>query len=182
VTTRPMRSSVDASLVAQPAGKAVAPSGARSWRTIPLVASEPREIDACLHMFALCKLLQMTCLDRVRVDYLADGERVGRLPDAVCRILGLMVCELVKDASGRFRRIAVTLRRRGTTCLCTISCQDRREQYEDAQPGLQRVLQLATELRGCMIRPMSDRGITAIMFDVHLVEQNLPAAIPNVPS
>jgi hypothetical protein len=48
---------------------------------------------------------------------------------------------------------------------------------EDAQPGLPRVLQLARELRGrSMIMPMSDRGITAIMFDVHLVEQNFPAA------
>jgi hypothetical protein len=27
-----------------------------------------------------------------------------------------------------------------------------------------------------MIRPMSHRGITTIMFDVHLVEQNFPAA------
>jgi two-component sensor histidine kinase len=150
--------------------------------------AEPKEIDACQYILALCKQLQTTCLDRCGIDCLVDGQGAGRLPEAACRMLGFMVCELVNDAGECSqletmpRRVTVTLRRRGTTWLCTISCQGPMDPYQDAQPGLQRVRQLAAELCGsCMVRPMPDRGITAIMFDVHLVERCYPAAIRRYP-
>lgn len=148
------------------------------------LSRERGEIDASLYLFALCRHLQTIVLDRRDIDCLSDAEGAGRLPEAACRILGSMVCDLVQDASARSqpetarRTVTVTLRRRGTICLCTISGQGRTDSYEDAQPGLQRVRQLAAELRGsCMVRSMPDRGITAIMFDVHLVERCSQAAI-----
>lgn len=175
---------VDISSVAPTAHGGLAPSANGSSRAIPYAAAEPREIDASLYLFALCKQLQAIYLARRSIDCLVDADGAGRLPEAACRMLGSMVCELVKDASARSqpetarRAVSVTLRRRGTTCLCTISGQGRTDSYECAQPGLQRVRQLAAELRGrCMVRSMPDRGTTAIMFDVHLVERCFPAAI-----
>jgi hypothetical protein len=144
-------------------------------------AEEPEEVDARLYLFGICKKLQMTCLDRRKIDCLIDGDGAGRLPEIVCRMLGLMVCELIKDASERTiapRTVVVTLCRRGALCLCTISHQGLAGSYADTQPGLQRVLQLAAELDGgCMIRSMPDRGTIAIMFDARVVEPRLPAAI-----
>jgi two-component sensor histidine kinase len=165
-----------------PAARApVAQSRDRFARAIPRVAGQSEEVDACLYIFALCKHLQTTCLDRGRIDCLIDGDGAGRLPETVCRMLGLMVCELVKDASERTiapRTVTVTLRRRGAICLCTISGQGMAEPSADPRPGLRRVRQLAAELHGgCMIRSMPDRGTIAIMFDARLVEPRLPAAI-----
>jgi hypothetical protein len=143
-----------------------------------------REVDACLYMFGLCKQLQMTCLARRRIDCLVDTEGAGRLPETVCRMLGLMVCELVEDVSERTprelapRAITVMLRRRGAVCLCTISGEGSVDSYADAKVGLRRVRHLAAELDGtCMVRSMPERGTIAIMFDVRSVEPRLPAAI-----
>jgi len=178
------RGPVDIYSVAPTARGAFAPSTNKSSRAIPYVAAEPREIDASLYLFALCSQLQTIYLARRSIDCLLDADDAGRLPEAACRMLGSMVCELVKDASARSqpetarRAVSVTLRRRGTTCLCAISGQGRTDSYEDAQPGLQRVRQLAAELRGsCTVRSMPDRGITAIMFDARLVERYSLAAI-----
>jgi hypothetical protein len=150
-------------------------------RVISRFADEPEEVDARLYLFGLCKPLQTTCLDRRGIDCLIDGDDAGRLPETVCRMLGIMVCELVKDASERTiapRTVMVTLSRRGALCLCMISRQGLADSYADTQPGLQRVLQLAAELDGgCMIRSMPERGTIAIMFDARVVEPRLPAAI-----
>jgi hypothetical protein len=144
----------------------------------------PTEIDAGLFMLALCGYLQTTYLDRRGIDCFLDAVGTGRLPEMVCRMLDLMVRELVKDVSERLpnetarRTVAVTLRRRGTICLCTIAAHGLTNSSEDAQPGLQRVRQLATDLHGgCTVRSMPDRGLIAIMFDIHLVERFSPAAI-----
>ena len=178
------RRPIDISSVAPTARGGLAPSTKRSSRAVPYAAAEPREIDAALYLFALCRQLQAIYLARRNIDCLVDADGAGRLPEAACRMLGSMVCELVQDASAcsqpeiARRAVSVTLRRRGTTCLCTISGQGRTDSYECAQPGLQRVRQLAAKLRGrCMVRSMPDRGTTAIMFDVLLVERCFPAAI-----
>ena len=143
-----------------------------------------REVDACLYMFGLCKQLQMTCLARRRIDCLVDTEGAGRLPETVCRMLGLMVCDLVEDVCERTpleiapRTITVMLRRRGGVCLCTISGDGSLDSSVDAKLGLRRVRHLAAELDGaCMIRSMPERGTIAIMFDVRSVEPRLRAAI-----
>jgi len=150
-------------------------------RVIPRLSSETDEVDAFLYIFGTCRQLQTTCLDRRGIDCLIDGENVGRLPETVCRMLGLIVCELVRDASERAvapRFITVMLRRRGAVCLCTISGQGAADPCADAKPGLRWVRQLAAELDGgCMIRSMPDRGIIAIMFNADLVEPRLPAAM-----
>jgi hypothetical protein len=147
----------------------------------PRIAGQTEEVDACLYIFGLCKELQTTWLDRRGIDCLLDGDGAGRLSEAVCRMLGLMVCELVKDASERTiapRTITVTLRRRGDVCLCTISGRGIADPSADLQPGLRRVRELAAELDGgCMIRRMPEPDTIAIMFDAHLVEPRLPAAI-----
>lgn len=177
------RRPIDISSVAPTVRGALAPSTNRSSRAVPYAAAGPGEIDASLYLFALCRQLQTIYLRR-GIDCLLDADGAGRLPEAACRMLGAMVCELVKDAGARSqpetarRTVTVTLLRRGTTCLCTISGQGRTGSYECAQPGLQRVRQLAAELPGsCMIRSMPDRGITAIMFDAHSVGRCSPAAI-----
>src|SRR5882672_8069594 len=129
---------VDISSIAPTAHGGLAPSANGSSRAIPYAASEPREIDASLYLFALCRQLQTIYLARRGIDCLLDADGAGRLPEAACRMLGSMVCELVQDASTRSqpetarRTVSVTLRRRGTTCLCTISGQGRTDSYEYA--------------------------------------------------
>jgi hypothetical protein len=180
VTSGPIRRSVDISWMAPAVRKPEDPS----WDRPSHIPAEPREIDARLYMFALCKHLQTICLNRRGIDCLFDADSVGRLSETVCRMLGLMVCELVEDVvkgwspeiSGEM--ITVTLRRRGTTCLCTVSHRGLADARAQPQPGLQRVQSLARHLPGCcMVRPMTDGRMVAIMFDVHLVERCIPAAI-----
>lgn len=178
------RRSVDISPLAPVSRGGLAGSGDRSSLATPRIALQPKEIDACLFMFAVCKHLQMTCLDERGIDCLLDADGTGRLPEVVCRMLGLMVCELVQDASvcsqpeTAGRAVTVILRRRGTTCLCTISRQGFDGTSEGMQPGLQRVRSLVRDLgSSCMIRLMPDRGTAAIMFDVPLVARCLPEAI-----
>ena len=149
-------------------------------RAIPGIARES-EVDACLYLFGLCKELQATHLDRRGIDCLIDGGNIGRLPEIVCRMLGLMVGELVRDASEcriAPRTLTLTLHRRGDICLCTISGQRVTDPHAGPQLGLKRAQQLAAELDGaCMIRSMPERGAIGIMFDAYLAEPCLPAAI-----
>jgi len=161
----------------------------------PIPAPAPAEIDACLYLFALCKYFQMTRLKGQRLDCRVDGEGVGKLPEAVCRLLGLMVCELIKAGGAATaaspttsRKVAVTLRKRGTTCLCLIAGpaptgrdlagSGNPAPQADPAPGLQRVRQLAGELSaGCLVRAMPERGLTAILLDIRSVDGRLPTAI-----
>ena len=156
----------------------------------PIPAPAPAEIDACLYLFALCKYFQMTRLKGQRLDCRVDGEGVGKLPEAVCRLLGLMVCELIKAGGAATaaspttsRNVAVTLRKRGATCLCVIAGptptgRDLAASQRDPAPGLQRVRQLAGELSaGCLVRAMPGRGLTAILLDIRSVDGRLPTAI-----
>jgi len=162
----------------------------------PIPAPAPAGIDACLYLFALCKYFQMTRLKEQRLDCRVDGEGVGKLPEAVCRLLGLMVCELIKAGGAAAspttsRDVAVTLRKRGATCLCVIagattptgrdlaaSQGDDPAPQADPAPGLQRVRQLAGELSAdCLVRAMPERGLTAILLDIRSVDGRLPTAI-----
>jgi hypothetical protein len=133
------------------------------------------------HIFGLCKQLQTICLDRRGIDCLVDDGGIGRLPEMVSRMLGFMVCELLRDASALAiapRILTVTLRRRGDVCLCAISRLGGSKAGTAAHPGLSRVRRLADALDGaCMIRSMLDRGTVAVMFDARLVEPRLPAAV-----
>ena len=178
------RRPVDISSSPPAAHRTVVGSRDSSLHAIPDLASKSREFDACLYMFALCKHLQTICLDRRGIHCVVDADDVGRLPEAVCRMLGFFVCELVDDAGKctepalAGRTITVTLRRRGTICMCTISRHCLAPSCGCAQPGLRRAERFAAELRGsCIVRPMPDRGITCIMFDVDLAERGFPAAI-----
>jgi hypothetical protein len=150
-------------------------------RAIPGIARGSEEVDACLYLFGLCKELQTMHLDRRGIDCLIDGGNIGRLPEIVCRMLGLMVGELVRDAGeSRIapRTLTLTLHRRGDICLCTISGQGATDPHAGPQPGLRRAQQLAAELDGaCMIRSMPERRAIGIMFDAYLAEPRLPAAI-----
>ncbi|HEX9461681.1 MAG TPA: hypothetical protein VGB82_03705 [Alphaproteobacteria bacterium] len=155
---------------------AVMPRPIQRWTGV--ASGDAAEIDAGLYLFALCRHLQMTSLDRRGIDCRVDARDTGRFPASVCRMLGLVVSELVKDASaGSPKMITVTLRRRGTTCLCTVACQGLNESCAAATAGLQRVRDLAAELPGdCAVRPMPDRGLVAVMFDAGLVERDFPTA------
>jgi hypothetical protein len=175
--------SVDISSIMPVAGGAWKSTRGGSLRAIPQLAVKPSEIDAGLYLFALCKHLQTICLDRCGIDCILDADGAGGLPEAVCRMLGLMVCGLVTDAAdcsytkAAQETVRVTLRRRGTTYLCAVSrrCAD---SCTCAKPGLRRAQQLASELgNSFMVRSMPDRGITAIMFDIDLVEQCVAAPI-----
>jgi two-component sensor histidine kinase len=142
-----------------------------SLHAIPQVAS--REIDASLYMFALCTHLQMIFLDRCGIHCVVDAGDAGRLPETICRMLGFIVRELVCDASRCSKpemaggTVSVILRRRETTCICTVSRHCLAPSCACAQPGLQRSERFAAEFSGsCVIRPMPDRGITCIVFDV----------------
>lgn len=157
--------------------------GSGSIHAMPHMTADATEIDAGLYLFALCRHLQMTCLDRRGIDCRVDAKDAGRLPASVCRMLGLVVTELVQDASEcsrpqtMRRTVTVTLHRRGATCLCTVACQGLKQACPDAPAGLQRVRHLAEELPGdCRVRPMPERGLVAVMFDARLVERDFPAA------
>ena len=183
-TPQQTRRSVDTSSIPSAVHRAVVGSLDNSLHATPRPAPKSSEIDACLYMFALCKHLQTICLDRRGIHCVVDADDVGRLPEAVCRMLGFMVCELVDDASKcsepeiAGRTITVTLRRRGTTCICTISHHCLAPSCVCAQPRLRRAERFAVELRGsCVVRPMPERGITCIMFDVDLAERCFPEAI-----
>jgi hypothetical protein len=154
-----------------------------SLRAIPQLAVKPSEIDAGLYLFALCKHLQTIRLDRCGINCILDADGAGGLPEAVCRMLGLMVCGLVTDAAdcsytkAAQETVRVTLRRRGTTYLCAVSRRCA-VSCTCAKPGLRRARQLASELgNSFMVRSMPDRGITAIMFDIDLAEQCFAAPI-----
>jgi two-component sensor histidine kinase len=141
-------------------------------------------IDADLYVFALCRQLQMTCLDRRDIDCRVDVEDVGRLPTSACRLLGLVVTELVNGASEcssletMRREIAVTVRRRGTTCLCTVACRGLEDACRDEQLGVQRAHHLAAEFDGgCTVQAMPERGLVAVMFDAASVERQFSGAI-----
>jgi hypothetical protein len=146
-----------------------------SLRAVPQFAPRPREIDAELYLFALCKQFHMVYLDQRGIGCILDAEGTGRLPESVCRILGLMVRELVNDAAEcaypSQNTVTVTLRRRGTTYLCAVSSPCG-ESCSCKKRGLRRAQQLASQLSDrCVIRAMPDRGITAIMFDIDSIEQ-----------
>lgn len=168
-------------------GRGPSPMAAGTSKTrIPAARpiQEPAEIDANFFIFALCRQLQMTYLDRRGIDCLVDVEGVGRLPASVCRMLGLVVAELVTGAGEcpqletTPREIAVTLRRRGATCLCTVACRGLRGACTDRQPGVQRLRHLAAEFDGgCAVRAMPERATVAVMVDVGLVARDFPAAI-----
>ncbi|MET1029110.1 MAG: hypothetical protein ABWY00_18215 [Dongiaceae bacterium] len=174
---------VDTKKLANASGSILA-SLDRPPRAVPQLALEPKEIDAGLYLFALCKYFQISRLKGQHLDCRMDGEGVGKLPEAVCRLLGLMVCELI--AAGYVtgnapQAIAVTLRKRGATCLCVVSSPGRTDQglagYDrNMAPALRRVRQLAAELSGgCLVRSIPDRGLTAIMVDIPSVEDGSPA-------
>jgi hypothetical protein len=178
-----IRESVGISEVTTAAERAGPPSSrGKSFRFVTQLAAEPSKIDADLYLFALCAHLQSICLDRHGIGCILDADGAGRLPEAVCRILGAMVCELINDAGvctcnqTAERTVRVTLRRRGTACLCTVSrCSD---SCPCEKPGLWRARELASELNdGCSVRPVPDHGLTAIMFDLDLVEGSLAAQI-----
>jgi hypothetical protein len=144
------------------------------------LAAKRSEIDADLYLFALCKHLQTIYLDRRGIGCVFDADGIGRLPETVCRMLGLMVRELVRDVADccypdtSQESIKVTLRRRGTTYLCAVSrrCSG---SCACARRGLRRVQQLASQLSDhYVVRSTPNRGITAILFDIDLVERSLP--------
>ena len=148
------------------------------------LAPHSSEIDARLYMHALCRHLQTIYLDRRGIRCLLEADTVDKLPETACRMLGSMVSGLFIDAGDCSQTettrapITVTLHRRGTTCLCTISHGYLADSYACVQPGLRRLLRLATELRAaCMVRWVPERGMIAIIFDVDLVERCFPAAI-----
>lgn len=146
-------------------------------------AREPA-IDANLYVFALCRQLQLTRLDRRHIDCRVDVDGVGQLPTSACRLLGLAVTELVSGASECSsletapREITVTVRRRGTTCLCTVACRGLEGACRDEQLGVQRAHNLAAEFDGgCTVRAMPERELVAVMFDAASVERQFPGAI-----
>src|SRR5882724_9895421 len=69
-------------------------------RAVRRAAPGAEGIDPRLYIFSLCKELETTCLDRRGIDCLIDVD-AGRLPEAICRMLGLIVCALVEDAIER---------------------------------------------------------------------------------
>jgi len=179
---RSARQSVDIPPIARDASRAVVRSHERPLDPIPPLAAEPGAIDASLYMFALCSYLQATYLARRGVRCVLEADGAGRLPEAVCRMLGMMVCELVHGTSACTQldteTVTVTLRRRGTTCLCTISRRCVGGTCTCPQTGLQRALKLGAELGdSCVIRALPERGLTAVMFDTHLVEPCITAAL-----
>src|SRR5258708_16916 len=177
------RSADDAPIALAPPSAAGRSSESLSQAT-PRHRAAPKEIDGGLYLFALCKQLQATSLERRGIDCLIEADHVGRLPEPACRMLGLMVCDLVKDAGRRTHSeiprptITVSLQRRGSTCLCTVSHRGLGDWPVAAESGLQRVLRFAADShRSFMVRSMPDRRTTAIMFEAHAVHEWVPEAL-----
>lgn len=152
--------------------------------SIPCPAPRPTEIDARLYMFALCSHLQSIYLDRRGIRCLLDAHTVGKLPEAVCRMLGSMVGGLLIDAGDCSRAettrapITVTLGLRGKVGLCTISHECFADSSACAEPRLRRLLRIAMEFSAaCRVRWAPESGMIAITFNIDLVERCFPTAI-----
>ena len=174
----PSRKLVDPPIIAPTASEAAVYRGDDELHALPHAAAKPCEIDACVYLLTLCRHLQATCLEPKGIECLFDADGAGSLPDTVCHMLGFMVSELVADSVDDRPRaasggtIALSLRRRGATCLCTVSCRGGTNPLNRPRPGLERVQSLAAELGGsCMVRSMPNRGMTAIMFDSRSVDR-----------
>lgn len=132
----------------------------------------PRDIDASLYVLALCRQLQMTVLDPRGIDCMIDVEGVGRLPISACRFLGRVVTALVTTAGASAKlgtsasAVIVSLRRRGTTCLCTVGCRGLGDLCAATSGSLARISQLAEGLKTrCAVRLMPEGNMVAVMFD-----------------
>ena len=152
--------------------------------SIPRPAPKPTEIDTRLYMFALCSHLQSIYLDRRGIRCLLDADTVGKLPETVCRMLGSMVGGLLIDAGDCLQAettrapITVTLGRRGAVGLCMVSHECFTDSCACTQPGLRRLLRIATEFSAaCRVRWAAEPGIIAITFDIDLVEWCFSTAI-----
>lgn len=135
-------------------------------------------IDANLYLFALCRQLQIVCLDSRGIDCLVDVEDAGRLPEDACRLLGSIVSQVVAAASrsapveARPHRIAVTVRRHGTTCVCAIAFQG----LADPCAAADRLSHLPADLEhGLLVRILPEHGVVAVMFDAARVVPGISA-------
>ena len=144
---------------------------------------EPMRIDAAVYMNAVCKLLKATSLSLSGIQWAVDDQGIGMLPEAICRLLGLMVCQIIGAAAYFPKKamqspIRISLRRRGSIVLCGISSPALAEPSLCDAPGLQRVQQVVAGLRiGCMLRLIPERGLLAIMLDIEGVGSRIPAVV-----
>jgi hypothetical protein len=121
-------------------------------------------------MFALCRQLQTLYLEPHGVDCLFDVDDVGSMPDTVCRLLGAIVCELVNDVTGATPeggRVAITVRRRATSCVCAVSHAGPVDPWQDTRAGLGRVQHIARDIHAhCRAQRSAGARTVAVLFDI----------------
>ena len=123
-------------------------------------------IDAALYLNAVCKTLQSVSPDCGPIDYVTGQSAVGMLPEPFCRLLGLVVCELISgvaDASPRRSArpmpIRVVLLQRSTFVMCAISGHSLSETKFCASSGLECAKQMTAGLQeSCNLHFMPEQG------------------------
>ena len=144
---------------------------------------EPIRIDAAVYLNAVCKLLNSTSIKFAGIQCVVDDQGIGMLSEAICRLLGLIVCQILSAAEHFSEKamqspIRISLRRRGTTVLCGISSPALAEPRLCDAPGLRRVQQVAAGLEiSCMLRLMPERELIAIMLDIEGVGSRIPGVV-----
>jgi hypothetical protein len=130
-------------------------------------------IDPALYLNAVCKILQSISPDCGPIEYFSGRSAVGMLPERFCRLLGLLVCELISgvaDAgvrrSARPMPIRVMLLQRSTFVMCVICSPSLSETKFCASSGFECVNEMTAKLQeSCTLSFMPEQGLVAVILD-----------------
>jgi hypothetical protein len=147
-------------------------------------AREPRRLDAALYLNALCKLCLDAGHDGQKIAYMVEDDGGATLPEPVCRMLGMIVCELLGSISvyapqtANALPIRIVLRRRGRAVLCAIFSDVVRRAGPCVPASLPRRGKFADMLgKSCALRRMPERGLIAVLLDVEKAGRHVGATI-----
>ena len=141
-------------------------------------------LSAGLHLKTVCRLFQIASADSVAADCVVDDDGVPLQSEAVCRVLGLVVGELISNAKSCVpvatlpQPISIVLRQRGAVLLCVFESDWLTESGSCVPSGLPCTERMVLALgSSCVVRLMPDRALTAILLDTEVAEQRIPAAV-----
>jgi hypothetical protein len=144
-------------------------------------ADEPQPIDAALYLETLCRLFA-SAHPREAIACTVEDHGAGMVPEAVCRMLGLALCELIDGARTDvsplhgMAPLTVLLRRRGSIVLCAIAGESLTSpSFPSALPCSVEMAELLRDI--CILRWMPERGMVAIMLDADAAERRITAAV-----
>ena len=142
----------------------------------------PRRIDAGIYLNAICKLMQSAAPAYAEIQCVVEDYDTAMLSESICRLLGLVLCELIRAASAATKgsqvQIRVALRRRGAIAFCGMSTHQLAEASFCAKPGLLCIEHMSAGLGNSgLVRVIREQSLIGIMLDTDSAERSIPAAI-----